>query len=584
MSKIIGIDLGTTNSCVSVLENGSPVIIPSAEGNRTVPSVVAFKDGRRLIGDSAKRQAVVNKETIFSIKSKMGSTRRTTLGDKKYTPQEISAMILQSLKQQAEAYLGEEVTRAVITVPAYFTDAQRQATKDAGRIAGLRVERIINEPTAAALAYGLDKQKENQTVLVYDFGGGTFDVSILELGDGVFQVLSTAGDNKLGGDNFDDVLSKHLANRFKKETGIDVTKEKTVMRRIIEAAEKVKKELSILKESYVSLPFLTAKDGTPYHLETVVTREEFNKLTKRLVEKTRGPLIEAIDESGLDLDEIDKVILVGGSTRIPAVVDLVKEVTGKEPFKGVNPDEVVAMGAAIQAGVLSGDMEDVVLVDVTSLSLGIKTADGLFTPIIPRNTPIPATGSKLFTTVKDNQTLVTLHVLQGERRLAEDNKLLGKVQLTDIIPAKGGIPDIEVTFKIDRNGIVSVSAVDKLTGKRQSAVMLSEYGLTESEIEEMIKDAQEHAEEDERLARESDLSNRAQRLLSRTKYTLEEHSEGADSELLTKINSKYKEVENMLNNNNFSDLPDSISHLRNLVNQLSVKDYEFDYDAVPQLM
>ena len=584
MSKIIGIDLGTTNSCVSVLENGSPVIIPSAEGNRTVPSVVAFKDGRRLIGDSAKRQAVVNKETIFSIKSKMGSTRRTTLGDKKYTPQEISAMILQSLKQQAEAYLGEEVTRAVITVPAYFTDAQRQATKDAGRIAGLRVERIINEPTAAALAYGLDKQKENQTVLVYDFGGGTFDVSILELGDGVFQVLSTAGDNKLGGDNFDDVLSKHLANRFKKETGIDVTKEKTVMRRIIEAAEKVKKELSILKESYVSLPFLTAKDGTPYHLETVVTREEFNKLTKRLVEKTRGPLIEAIDESGLDLDEIDKVILVGGSTRIPAVVDLVKEVTGKEPFKGVNPDEVVAMGAAIQAGVLSGDMEDVVLVDVTSLSLGIKTADGLFTPIIPRNTPIPATGSKLFTTVKDNQTLVTLHVLQGERRLAEDNKLLGKVQLTDIIPAKGGIPDIEVTFKIDRNGIVSVSAVDKLTGKRQSAVMLSEYGLTESEIEEMIKDAQEHAEEDERLARESDLSNRAQRLLSRTKDTLEEHSEGADSELLTKINSKYEEVENMLNNNNFSDLPDSISHLRNLVNQLSVRDYEFDYDAVPQLM
>ena len=584
MSKIIGIDLGTTNSCVSVLENGSPVIIPSAEGNRTVPSVVAFKDGRRLIGESAKRQAVVNKETIFSIKSKMGSTRRTTLGGKKYTPQEISAMILQSLKQQAEAYLGEEVTRAVITVPAYFTDAQRQATKDAGRIAGLRVERIINEPTAAALAYGLDKQKENQTVLVYDLGGGTFDVSILELGDGVFQVLSTAGDNKLGGDNFDDVLSKHLASRFKKETGIDVSKDKTVMRRITETAEKVKKELSTLKESYVSLPFLTAKDGVPYHLETTITREEFNKLTKKLVEKTRGPLLEAIDESGLDLDEIDKVILVGGSTRIPAVVDLVKEVTDKEPFKGVNPDEVVAMGAAVQAGVLSGDVDDVVLVDVTSLSLGIKTADGLFTPIIPRNTPIPATGSKLFTTVKDNQTLVTLHVLQGERRLAEDNKLLGKVQLTDIIPAKGGVPDIEVTFKIDRNGIVSVSAVDKLTGKRQSAVMLSEYGLTESEIEEMIRDAQEHAEEDERLARESDLSNRAQRLLSRTKDTLEEYSEGADNELLTKINSKYQEVEDMLNNNNFSDLPDSISHLRNLVNQLSVRDYEFDYDAVPQLM
>ena len=583
MSKIIGIDLGTTNSCVSVLQGGMPVIIPNAEGGRITPSVVGYKNGQRIVGESAKRQAVVNKDTIFSIKSKMGSARRVTLGDKKYSPQEISAMILQNLKRQAEEYLGEEVTRAVITVPAYFTDAQRQATKDAGRIAGLRVERILNEPTAAALAYGLDKQKDVQTILVYDFGGGTFDVSILELGDGVFQVLSTAGDSKLGGDNFDDKIAKHLVNKFKKETGIDISKDKTAMRRVREAAEKAKKELSSLKQTNVSLPFLAVKDSTPVHLDTILTRDEFNSLTKKLVEKTKDTILEALEEAGVESEELDRVILVGGTTRIPAVMELVKEVTGHEPFKGVNPDEVVAMGAAIQAGVLSGEVEDVVLVDVTSLSLGIKTAGGLFTPIIPRNTPIPTSNSKMFTTVKDNQRVVTIQVLQGERPLAEDNKLLGQVQLQEILPAPSGVPDIEVTFSIDRNGIVSVSAVDKLTGKRQAAVMLSEAGLTEDEINHMIEEAEAHAEEDRKRAEEAELSNKAQRLLLLTEQALLDVNCDIAQEDKNNIIKKSQEIEEMLIYKKYDGLAESIEHLRNLVNLLLVKDYEFEDKLAQQL-
>ena len=468
MGKVIGIDLGTTNSCVAVMEGGEATVIPNPEGNRTTPSVVAFsKDGERLIGEVAKRQAITNPEkTIISIKRHMGSDYKVKIDGKEYTPQEISAMILQKLKSDAEAYLGEKVTKAVITVPAYFNDSQRQATKDAGKIAGLEVERIVNEPTAAALAYGLEKE-EDQTILVYDLGGGTFDVSILELGDGFFEVKATSGDNKLGGDDFDQAIIDYLVEEFKKENGIDLSQDKMAMQRLKDAAEKAKKDLSGVLTTTISLPFITADATGPKHLEVNLSRAKFEDLTSHLVERTMGPTRQALKDAGLEPSDVDRVILVGGSTRIPAVQEAIQKLTGKEPHKGVNPDEVVALGAAVQAGVLSGDVKDVVLLDVTPLSLGIETLGGVFTKLIERNTTIPISKSQIFSTAADNQTSVDIHVLQGEREMAADNKTLGRFQLTDIPPAPRGVPQIEVTFDIDANGIVNVSAKDKGTGKSQ---------------------------------------------------------------------------------------------------------------------
>ena len=524
MAKTIGIDLGTTNSCVSVMEGGEPVVIPNAEGMRTTPSVVAFsKDGERIVGEPAKRQAVTNPDrTIASIKREMGRDHKVTIDGKDYSPQEISAIILQKLKSDAEAYLGDTVTEAVITVPAYFTDAQRQATKDAGKIAGLNVKRIINEPTAASLAYGLDKTDHEEKILVFDLGGGTFDVSILEIGDGTFEVLSTSGNNQLGGDDFDEVLVNYIADEFKKTEGVDLRQDKMSLQRLKDAAEKAKKELSSTLNTNVNLPFITATAEGPKHLNMDITRAKFEELTAFLVEKTMEPTRKALADSGLSISEVDKVILVGGSTRIPAVQEAIKKFTGKEPHKGINPDECVAIGAAIQAGVLAGDVKDVLLLDVTPLSLGIETLGGVFTKIIERNTTIPTKKSQVFSTAADNQTAVDIHVLQGERSMAADNVTLGRFQLMDIPAAPRGIPQIEVTFDIDSNGIVHVGAKDLGTGKEQKITITSSTNLSDEEINKKVKEAEMHAEEDKKKKEKMEALNQAESTIYQTEKTIKD--------------------------------------------------------------
>ena len=523
MSKIIGIDLGTTNSCVAVMEGGEPVVIPNAEGARTTPSVVAFtKSGERLVGQVAKRQAVTNPDrTIISIKRDMGTDKRITIDGKQYTPQDISAMILQKLKTDAEAYLGETVTQAVITVPAYFSDSQRQATKDAGRIAGLEVLRIINEPTAASLAYGLDKE-DSHKILVYDLGGGTFDVSLLEIGDGVFEVLATNGDTHLGGDDFDDRIINYLAAEFKKENGIDLKADRMAMQRLKEAAEKAKIELSGVMSTNINLPFITADATGPKHLDITMTRAKFDELTRDLVDRTIAPMQNALRDAGMTANEVDRVILVGGSTRIPAVQEAVRKVTGKEPYRNINPDECVAVGAAIQGGVLAGDVKDVLLLDVTPLSLGIETMGGVFTRLIDRNTTIPTTKSQIFSTAADGQTSVEVHVLQGEREMAAGNKTLGRFQLTGIAPAPRGVPQIEVTFNIDRNGIVNVSAKDLGTGNEQKVTITSSTNLTEDEINQRVKEAEQYAAEDKKRKEEVETLNRADSMIFEIEKQLRE--------------------------------------------------------------
>lgn len=574
MSKIIGIDLGTTNSCVAVLEGGEPKVIPNPEGGRTTPSVVAFKNGERLVGEVAKRQAITNPNTIISIKRHMGTTHKVTAEGKEYTPQEISAMILQYLKSYAEDYLGEKVEKAVITVPAYFNDAQRQATKDAGKIAGLEVERIINEPTAAALAYGLDKTDEDQTILVFDLGGGTFDVSILELGDGVFEVNATAGDNHLGGDDFDQAIIDYLVSEFKKEHGIDLSKDKMALQRLKDAAEKAKKDLSGVTSTQISLPFITAGESGPLHLEMTLTRAKFDELTADLVERTMGPTRQALQDAGLTANDIDKVILVGGSTRIPAVQEAIRKEIGKEPHKGVNPDEVVAMGAAIQGGVLTGDVKDVVLLDVTPLSLGIETMGGVFTKLIERNTTIPTSKSQIFSTAADNQTAVDIHVLQGERPMAADNKTLGRFQLTDIPPAPRGIPQIEVTFDIDKNGIVNVSAKDLGTGKQQKITIKSSTTLSDEEIERMVKEAEANAEKDKKRKEEAELRNEADQLVFTAEKILKELEGKVDASEISKAEKAKDELKAAIEKNDLNEMRQKKDALQEIVQDLSVKLYQ----------
>lgn len=575
MGKTVGIDLGTTNSVVAVMEGGEPVVIPNAEGSRLTPSVVAFtKTGERLVGAAAKRQAIINPDrTIVSIKRKMGTRERIRIDDKEYTPEEISAMILQKLKADAEAYLGEKVESAVITVPAYFNDAQRTATKNAGEIAGLKVLRIINEPTAAALAYGLDK-KSNETILVFDLGGGTFDVSILEVGDGVFEVKATSGDTHLGGDDFDMRIVNWAADEFKKETGIDLRKDPQALQRLREAAEKAKIELSSMVETEINLPFITADAEGPKHLLYKLTRAKFEELTADLVERLKGPFYQALQDAKLDVKDLDEVILVGGATRMPCVQELVRKLTGKEPNKGVNPDEVVAIGAAIQAGVLGGEVKDVVLLDVTPLSLGIETLGGVFTKLIERNTTIPTRKSEIFTTAADGQTEVEIHVLQGEREMARDNKTLGRFHLTGIPPAPRGVPKIEVTFDIDANGILHVSAKDLGTGKQQAITITGSSNLTREEIDRMIKEAQMHAEEDRRRREEAEVRNQADSLAYQTERMLRDLGDRVPSDEKLRIEQAISDLRDAVNKNDISLIRQRMEALQQASYQLSQRLYE----------
>ena len=575
MAKTIGIDLGTTNSCVAVIEGGEPVVIANAEGARTTPSVVAFgKDGERMVGQVAKRQAITNPEkTISSIKREMGTSYKVTIDNKSYTPQEVSAMILQKLKSDAEAYLGETVTQAVITVPAYFTDSQRQATKDAGKIAGLDVKRIINEPTAAALAFGIDKE-DDQKVMVYDLGGGTFDVSIIEMGDGVQEVLATAGNNHLGGDDFDKKVMDYIVAQFKSETGIDLSNDKMAMQRVKEAAEKAKIDLSGMTTAQISLPFITADATGPKHLETTLTRAKFNEMTADLVEATMGPVRQAMKDSGLSMNDIDKILLVGGSTRIPAVQEAIQKFSGKEPFKGINPDECVAMGAALQGGVLGGDVKGLLLLDVTPLSLGIETMGGVNTVIIERNTTIPTKKSQIFSTAADNQTSVEVHVLQGEREFAKDNKTLGMFHLDGILPARRGVPQIEVTFDIDANGIVHVSAKDLGTGKQQEISITASSNMSKEDIDKAVKEAEQFAEEDKKKRESVDLRNNADQMVYQTEKLISEDGDKFSADDKSALQTKVDALKEALKGDNEDAIKSAQEDLQNKFYEVSQKLYE----------
>ena len=575
MSKIIGIDLGTTNSCVSVMEGGEAKVIPNPEGNRTTPSVVAFKNGERIVGDAAKRQLITNKDTVYSIKRLMGTNEKVTLEGKEYTPQEVSAMILTYLKSYAEAYLGEKVEKAVITVPAYFNDAQRQATKDAGKIAGLDVVRIINEPTASALAFGSDKEtSKEQKILVYDLGGGTFDVSILDIADGTFEVLSTNGDTHLGGDDFDEAIINWLADNFKRENNIDLRQDKMALQRLKEAAEKAKKDLSGMVQTQISLPFISAGPAGPLHLEATLTRAQFNEMTKGLVERTLIPVRQALKDAGLTANDINQVLLVGGSTRIPAVQEAVKNELGKEPNKSVNPDECVSLGAAIQGGVIAGDVKDVLLLDVTPLSLGIETMGGVMTVLIPRNTTIPTSKSQIFSTAADNQPAVDIHVLQGERPMAQDNKTLGNFQLDGIAPARRGVPQIEVTFDIDVNGIVHVTAVDKATNKKQSITITNSSGLSEDEIDRMVKEAEAHKAEDDKRKEEIETKNRAEAFIHQIDETLQNENANVTEEQKAEVKKLRDELQEAIDKNDTESLKTKLDALEKAANDMAQAMYQ----------